>query len=180
MKYATKDFQFKGTTLRFSNREVDFNSTFIYLSKFHVGEVSGEKIEIESMQAKNEYYADIEAQLRFLEDKELNDLTFFDAFIESCFTHVERVKRIIMGDMHSYLDCCMHIMEVTQGKFHSLIPDSESATLLRHRYVQGCIYVLQDHMFVSHPTLKDESGMSKLIAYKDLPEWKKSNHHFNL
>lgn len=161
------NFNFKNGTITITTKRVQENHMYLYTSKYHYVTVNGRRTEMMGHALAAEFYEDIKTQLALLENVNLNEQEFFKAFVEACAKHVERFKRIIITDMHSYLDVCMHIMSATQPKFHSLIPTEEKGIALRDKFASSGIHVLQDYLFVPHPYLKESNGMSKIIPYKE-------------
>lgn len=167
MARTTESFTFKGELITFTNDIAPQNPNFIFTNKYHFVEIGGQRREMVAHSLKTEFYDDIKTQLKFLENVELSEKNFFESLIEGCAKHVERFRRIIITDLNGYLDVCLHIMDATQPKYHSLISTEEKAIVLRNKFLKGAIHVFQDHLYVPHPFLKESNGMSKIIPFKE-------------
>lgn len=150
-----------------TNQVDEFDQNKIHTSRYFFVEVQGRRVEMTAKSNKQEYYNDIAVQLNSLQGKSLTKKDFFDAFLEGCINHIKKFGRLIVTDMHSQLNCTMHLVDATNNIFHTHIKSEQDGIELRNYYANACMQVLVDYIYVPHPFLRDANGMAKVIPLKE-------------
>ena len=167
MKKTSKEFTLKNKKIIITTPIDELDETKIFSNRYFVREVQGKRVEMISKTKKDEFYNDIKTQLDFLQDKNLTQQDFFDAFTIGCANHIKKFGRLIITDMHSHLNCTMHILDATNIIFHNYINNEDEGIHLRNEYATACMRVLADYILVPHPFLRDKNGMAKLVKLKE-------------
>lgn len=166
MATVTKDFIFQNKKISFSN-EIDQATNKIFVSRYFFIEVQGRLCEVTGKTTTEEYYNDLKIQLNFLEHIALDLDGFYWGYLECCLHHIKKHGRLVVSDMHAKLNSTMHIMDVTNGLYHSFIKKKEDGIKIREALAKSCIKDLADDIYVPHPFLKSEDGKAKFIPIKE-------------
>lgn len=167
MKKTSKEFTLKNKKIIITTTVDELDETKIFSNRYFVREVRGKRTEMISKTKKDEFYNDIKTQLDFLQNKNLTQQDFFDAFLYGCVNHIKKFGRLIITDMHSQLNYTMHILDASNNIFHNYINSEDEGIHIRDDYASACMEVLADYILVPHPFLRDENGMAKLVKLKE-------------
>ena len=166
MATSKKVYEFKNKNLVFTN-EICPQTGKLFSNRYFFILHQDKVVEVTSRTNKDEYYSDLVEQLTDLITQDVNIDNFKRIFLMACGRHIQKYGRLIISDMHAKLNVTMHIIDATNGIFHSLIEKPFDGIEIRERMTSMCKAVLKDYMFEPHPYLKGPDGKAKLIPLAD-------------
>ena len=90
----------------------------------------------------------------------------FEALLRGCEKHIEKFGRLIITDLHTQLNVTMHLVDATNGIFHTIINNEDDGISLRNYYTGAAFEMMPDHILVPHPSMTDENGRPKLVTIR--------------
>jgi len=163
---TSKDFKLNNRTIVITTPVDEFDNNKIYTSRYFFQQVNGQKREMLAKAPKTAFYRDVEIQLEAIEGKAITERVFFEALLRGCEKHIEKFGRLIITDLHTQLNVTMHLVDATNGIFHTIINNEDDGISLRNYYTGGAFEMMPDHILVPHPSMTDENGRPKLITIR--------------
>lgn len=170
MKTLERKYTLNNNSIKIEVPIFEQDERMVMTAKFrrNINTIGNIEIEPNQVSEKNEFFNDIENQIKFLQGKQIDKQSMFEALYDSCSNHVKKYGKLIDIDLLGYLDCSMFIAEAISVAFKWTPISQQLGEELRDEFSNGAIKVLYNHIWINQKDHNDPSSKPQIIKLSEM------------